>query len=120
MIQDSNLVAAYEALNCLHTFVRFGYDIKAVAFATHNHLLEKIQTNKPNFKDITNKILLTMLRRGQGQMLFPELFKRFTSRTMKVAVFSMFVVDEAFKQNIAVEEMNLKTIFRKVQENLSH
>ena len=66
MIQDSNLVAAYEAMNCLHSFVRFGHDIKAVAFATHNHLLEKIQTNKPNFKDITNKILLTMLRRGQG------------------------------------------------------
>ena len=61
-----------------------------------------------------------MLRRGQGQMLFPELFKRFTSRTTKVAVFSMFVVDEAFKTNTAVEEMNLKTIFRKVQENLSH
>ena len=39
---------------------------------------------------------------------------------MKVAIFAMFVVDEAFKTNTAVEEMNLKIIFRKIQENLSH
>ena len=32
----------------------------------------------------------------------------------------MFVVDEAFKANTAIEDMNLKTIFRRIQENLSH
>ena len=63
MIQDTNLVAAYEALLCLHSYVRFATAIKSVTFASHNYLLEKVQTNKPNFKDITLKILLTMLRR---------------------------------------------------------
>ena len=80
MIQDTNLVAAYEALQCLHSYVRFSQDIKAVTFASHNYLLEKVQTNKPNFKDITNKILLTMLRRGQAPIIIPELLKRFQSR----------------------------------------
>ena len=32
----------------------------------------------------------------------------------------MYVVDEAFKSETAVDEMNLKTVFRKIQENLSH
>lgn len=64
MIQDTNLIAAYEALQCLYTYVKYAVDIKAVAFACHNYLLEKVQTNKPNFKEITNKILLTVIGRG--------------------------------------------------------
>ena len=32
----------------------------------------------------------------------------------------MYVVDEAFKSETAVDEMNLKTVFRRIQENLSH
>ena len=32
----------------------------------------------------------------------------------------MHVVDEAFKSETAVDDMNLKTVFRKIQENLSH
>ena len=39
---------------------------------------------------------------------------------MKIAIFAMYVVDEAFKSETAVDEMNLKTVFRKIQENLSH
>lgn len=63
MIKDSNLVAAHEALVCLHTFVKYALEIKSVTFATHHYLLEKVQTTKPNFKEITLKILLTMLQR---------------------------------------------------------
>lgn len=62
MVQDTNLVGAYEALVCLLSFVKFATSIKSVSFATHNQLLEKLQTNKPNFKEISTKILLTMLR----------------------------------------------------------
>jgi len=63
MIKDANLTGAYEALNCLHSFVRFADDIKSVTFACHNFLLEKVQHNKANFKEITLKILLTMLQK---------------------------------------------------------
>jgi hypothetical protein len=42
MIQDTNLVGAYEALVCLHSFTKFATSIKAVSFATHNQLLEKL------------------------------------------------------------------------------
>ena len=120
MTEDSNLVAAYEALSCLHSYVRFSHDIKAVTFASHNYLLEKVLTNKPNFKDVTSKIILTMLRRGQATFIYPELLKRFQSRSIKVALFAMHVVDEAFKSETAVDDINLKTAFRKMQENLSH
>ena len=61
MIKDANLTGAYEALNCLHSYVRFASDIKAVTFSVHNYLLEKVQHNKANFREITLKILLTML-----------------------------------------------------------
>jgi hypothetical protein len=58
MIQDTNLVGAYEALVCLLSYAKYSQSIKAVSFATHNQLLEKLQTNKPNFKEISTKILL--------------------------------------------------------------
>ena len=64
MITDTNLGGLYEALTCLHSYLRFATSIKSVSFATQHTLLEKIQTNKPNFKEITCKILLTMLRRN--------------------------------------------------------
>jgi hypothetical protein len=42
MIKDQNLTNAFEALQCLHSYVRFASDIKAVTHATHNFLLEKV------------------------------------------------------------------------------
>ena len=63
MITDTNLGGLYEALTCLHSYLRFATSIKSVSFATQHTLLEKIQTSKPNFKEITCKILLTMIRR---------------------------------------------------------
>ena len=120
MIKDSNLIAAYEALLCLNSYVRFSLEIKAVTFACHNFLLEKVQTNKPNFKDVTLKILLCMLKRDQGPMLFPELLKRFRSKNPKSASFCMAVLREAFKTKTAIEDLNLKTVFRSIQDNLSH
>ena len=61
-----------------------------------------------------------MLRRGQAPFICPELLKRFQSGQIKVAIFAMHVVDEAFKTETAVDDINLKTVFRKIQENLSH
>ena len=120
MIQDTNLIGAHEALQCLYSYVRFSHDIKAVTFATHNFCLEKVQTNKPNFKDITSKIVLTMLRRGQATFVYPELLKRFLAKQIRVAVFSMYVVDEAFKSEAAIDDISIKVVFKKVQECLSH
>jgi hypothetical protein len=61
----------------------------------HVILLEKIQHNKPNLREITLKILLTMLKRDKSQILAPELFRRFKNTNIKIALFSMEVVVEA-------------------------
>lgn len=58
MIKDTNLPNQLEALNCLYTFVRFASDIKHVTFSCHNFLLEKVNTTKPAFRDVTLKIIL--------------------------------------------------------------
>ena len=114
MIQDTNLGGLYEALNCLHSYLRFGKSIKSVSFAIIHTLLEKIQTNKPNFKEITCKILLTMLRRDQASVIYPELIKRFKNKNAKAAYFALFVVNEALKTNTTVEEINLKATFKAI------
>ena len=67
MIKDTNLTAQYEGLNCLYSYVKRGKDIKSVTFACHSYLLDKIQHNKPNFKDITQRILQQMLMRNNTQ-----------------------------------------------------
>jgi len=119
MITDANSVAAFEGLQVMHTFVKFAPDIKAVTFASHNYLLEKAPTHKPNFRDVCLKILLVMLERGQASYLFPELVKRMKSNQQKIASFASLVVNEAFKQQSACDEINLKNVFKIIQENLS-
>ena len=42
IISDSNLVAQYEGLNCLCTFMRLAPDIKSVTFSVHSILLDKV------------------------------------------------------------------------------
>ena len=119
MITDANSVASYEGLQVMHTFVKLALDIKAVTFATHNYLLEKAPTHKPNFRDICLKILLLMLERGQASYLYPELIKRMKSNQPKIASFASLVVNEAFKQQSACDEINLRNVFRMIQDNLS-
>jgi hypothetical protein len=99
MIKDTNLVSAFEALQCLHSYVRFAPEIKQVAFACHIYLLEKVNTSKTNFRDITMKIITCMLRRLQGpsNTILPELLKRFKSKNAKSATFCLQVVLEVFK-----------------------
>lgn len=53
MIKDNNLTAQYEGLTCLLSYVRLNKDIKGVTFACHSYLLDKIQHNKPNLKEVT-------------------------------------------------------------------
>ena len=53
MIKDNNLTAQYEGLCCLYSFIKHGQDTKSVTFACHSYLLDKIQHNKSNLKDIT-------------------------------------------------------------------
>lgn len=65
IITDSNLVAQYEGLNCIYAFVRFTADIKQVIFMVHGILLEKVQHNKPNLRDITMKILICIIKRDK-------------------------------------------------------
>lgn len=42
IIGDSNLIAQYEGLSCLHTYVRYAPEIKSVVFMVHGILLDKI------------------------------------------------------------------------------
>ena len=102
MIQDSNLAAALEGLQVMHTFVKLALDIKNVTFASHNYLLEKAPTHKANFKEICTKILLAMLERGEGSYLYPELIKRMKSNQPKIVCFTSHVINEAFKAEVEV------------------
>lgn len=82
MIQDSNLTAQVEGLSCLQTFLSKAKDIKSVSFSCHSFLLDKIQHNKPNLKEITLNILQVMLQRKQP--IVPEIIKRFSSKNKGV------------------------------------
>ena len=97
IISDSNLVAQYEALNCLHSYIKFSSEIRSVIFVVHSTLLEKVQHNKPNFKELTMKILLAILKKDKTQSLLPELLKRFKNKNTKIAIFAIEVVVEAVK-----------------------
>ena len=44
MIRDSNSNAALEGLQVMLTYMKHAPDIKAVTFASHNYLLEKVPT----------------------------------------------------------------------------
>lgn len=61
MIKDSNLTARYEGLNCLYSFIKYGIEIRSVSNTLLAFLLDKIQLNKQNFKDVTLRILLMMM-----------------------------------------------------------
>ena len=63
MIKDNNLTAQYEGLSCLFTYVKLGQDIKSVTFTCTPYLLDKIQHNKANLSDITQRVLQQMLIR---------------------------------------------------------
>ena len=121
IISDSNLVAQYEGLNCLYTFIRYAPDIKQVTFMVHVILLEKIQHNKPNLREITMKILIIMIKRDKTQtVLAPELFRRFKNKNVKIALFSMEVVVEALRNGNFSEEATLRQIFKSLQDQVSH
>ena len=88
----------------MFAYVRFAPDIKSVIFLVNSVLLEKVQHNKPNLRELTMKILLCMLKRDKSQSLVPELFKRFKNKNIKIACFSMEVMVEAFRSQIFTDE----------------
>lgn len=79
MIKDNNLTARYEGLNCLYSFVKYGTDVRSVSNTCLAFLLDKVQLNKPNFRDVTQRVLLMMMQKKQH--ILPEVLKRFTSKT---------------------------------------
>ena len=119
MIKDTNLTAQYEGLNCLYTYVKLGKDIKSVTFACHSYLLDKIQHNKPNLKDITQRILQTMLKRGEN--IIPEILKRFRSKNSKAICFYLGILLQAINESsVSVQDINLKMVFKSTHELLGH
>jgi hypothetical protein len=87
-----------------------------MTFTIHNFLLEKVQHNKANFRDITLKILICMMRREQSSFLYPELFKRFRFKNVQVANFAILVVVESFKteEEKVTHDVNLRQMFKSV------
>lgn len=77
--------------------MRFSPEIRAVSFQVHSILLDKVQLNKPTFKEITMKILMCILRRDRATSVLPELLRRFKNKNSKVATFAMEVILEALK-----------------------
>ena len=101
MIKDTNLTAQYEGLNCLYSYVSHGRDIKAVTFACHSYLLDKIQHNKPNLNDITQRILQKMLLKKQN--IIPEVLKRLRSKNRGALTFCLSVLNKAIDEsNISI------------------
>lgn len=88
---------------------------------SHAILLEKIQHNKPNLREITMKILITMLRRDKQQSLvLPELLRRFRNKNIKIGCFAMEVVVDALRNSLLTDETSLRVIFKGVQELVGH
>jgi hypothetical protein len=59
--------------------VKYGTDIRSVSNTCLAFLLDKVQLNKPNFRDVTQRVLLMMMQKKQH--ILPEVLKRFTSKT---------------------------------------
>lgn len=119
MIKDTNLTAQYEGLICLFTYVKLGKDIKSVTFACHSYLLDKIQHNKPNLKDITQRILQIMLKRGEN--IIPEILKRFKSKNSKAICFCLGILLQAINEgSVSIQDINLKMVFKSTHSLLGH
>lgn len=118
MIKDQNLTAQYEGLNCLYSFVKCGQDIKQVTHTCTTYILDKVQHNKPNLKDMSEKILLTTLDRKHN--ITPELIKRFKSKNAKVVHFCLSVLVKALvERHLEPQDANLKLIFKSTHELLA-
>lgn len=91
MIKDNNLTARYEGLNCLFSFVKYGQDIKTVSNTCLQFVLDKIQLNKANFRDIAQRILQMMMARKLH--ILPEVLKRFASKNQTTLSFCISVVN---------------------------
>jgi hypothetical protein len=120
MIKDANLAGAFDALNCLYSFVRFAPDIKTVTRTCHMFLLDKVQHTKHTFREICSKTLLEMLKRNMGALVFPELMKRFKSKNTKLGLFAMGVVADAFKTRTGMDSLDLRMVFKSLQTVLTN
>lgn len=92
--------------------MRFAPDIKQVVFMVHAILLEKVQVNKPNFRDITLKILQQMIRRDKSQSVVPEILKRFKNKNVKIASFAMEAAVDGLRNHLLLDENNLRALFK--------
>ena len=102
-------MAQYEGLCCLSAYVRFAPDVKQVIFMSHAILLEKIQHNKPNLREITMKILIVMIKRDKSsQSLLPELLRRFKNKNIKIACFSLEVALDSLRNSLLTDETTLR------------
>lgn len=119
MIKDTNLTSQYEGLTCLLSYARLGKDIKSVTFACHSYLLDKIQHNKPNLKDITSRILQVMLSRKEH--IIPEIVKRFSSKNKAVIGFCLDIMIKAIQDgNLSMADINLKMLYQQTSLILNH
>lgn len=101
-------------------YMKCAPDIKQAIFIVNGILLEKVQHNKPNLRDITMKVLLCMLKRDKAQSLNPELFKRFKNKNTKIATFSMEVAVEALRSSLYTDENTLRSVFKATQDCVGH
>lgn len=62
-----------------------------------------------------------MIKRDKTScLLAPELFKRFKSKNIKIAIFSLEVVVDALRNGHFNEESTLKQIFKGLQDIVGH
>ena len=118
MIDDLNNIAQFEGLNTILIYFQYAKDIKTVALSILNPILDKININKPNFKEIVIKIIETIYYRGMENFIIAELTKRFNSaRNNKISEISMNIVKSLICRD--VENIDLKQVFHSINDSLT-
>lgn len=82
-------------------------------------LLDKVNHKKPNFRDITIRIIEVMFERDMGGHIVPELLKRFkTARNNDIIVFSIQLMELMMTKDKYIEIFHLKHIFNGIANTL--
>ena len=61
-----------------------------------------------------------MIMRDKTQSIVPELLKRFKNKNVKIACFSMEAVVNAFKNQLLLDEHNIRSIFKAASPNVGN
>ena len=119
IISDSNLIAQFEGLSTLLSYLQNTPSLPNNTLSLVSMLLEKVPINKPNFQDILLKILQNFIARDHAPHVIQELISKFTIKNSRLAIFSINVVIRTIDSDL-IEDIDLKQVFKAAMNSLSH